>query len=278
MQKTILSQKAKIFGLALLLVFGVLLCLKLWPANIKAISKQAALPMVEVKNETESFIPVSIEYVGLDGKSSSIEDENGMVKLQLKNTSTKTVIGYVLTFGKNRKTDTDLLIGGGAMLPGQTREDFFSVVQLKNPLNADERPPVTIALVVFDDHSSEGDFGIDRQIRDKHRGIKAYLQLASHILTDTQTFAGKDSLSRLSNIKHQLSARYEQLGDKQSESFKSGLHLAKEITGELIDDLSQWESSGRTTNLASAALRGSKDANEGVKRIVAWSNGLINKY
>jgi len=276
MQKTILAQKAKIFGLVLLLVLGVLLCLKLWPANISAISKQAALP--KVVNQTESFQPVSIEYVGLDGKSSSIEDVNGIVKLQLKNTSTKTVIGYVLTFGKHSRIEADLLIGGGALPPGETRDNIFSARQLINPLNPNERLPVTIALVVFDDHSSEGDFRIDKQIRDKHRGIKAYLQLVSQTFSDAQTFAKIDSLSKLSDVRRQLSARYEQLGDKQSESFKSGLSLAKAITGSLFDEVSQWEASGRTTNLASAKLSGSKDANEGVKRIVAWANELINKY
>ncbi len=273
MQKAIIAQKAKILGLVLLLVPGVLLCLKLWPANISAISKQAALPRIE--NQTESLRPVSIEY---DGKSSSIEEEKGVVKLQLKNTSTKTVTGYVLTFGKHSKIETDLLIGGGTLPPGETRDASFSAKELINPLNPNERLPVTIALVVFDDHSSEGDFRIDKQIRDKHRGIKAYLQLVNQTFTGPQTFAKTDSLSKLSDVRRQLSMRYEQLGDEESESFKSGLQLARDITGSLFDDLSQWEASGRTINLASAELRDSKDANEGVKRIVAWANELINKY
>lgn len=276
MQKTLLAQKAKIFGLALLLMSGVVLCLKLWPKNINAISKQAALPKVE--NQTESLRPVKIEYMGLDGKSSSIEEENGMVKLQVKNTSAKTVTGYVLTFGKHSKIETDLLIGGGALPPGETRDVIFSARELINPLNRNERLPVTIALVVFDDHSSEGEFRIDKQIRDKHRGIKAYLQLVNQTFAAAQTSAKSNSLSKLSDVRRQLSTRYEQLGDKQSVSFKSGLQLARDITGSLFDDLSQWESSGRKTNLASAELRDSKDANEGVKRIVAWANELINKY
>lgn len=276
MQKTLLARKTKIFGLVLLLVPAVLICLKLWPKNISAISKQADLP--KVVNQTESLRPVKIEYMSLDGKSSKIEEENGMVKLQLKNTSAKTVIGYVLTFGKNSKIDTDLLIGGGALPPGETRDDFFSASWLINPLNRNERLPVTIALVVFDDHSSEGDFRADKQIRDKHRGIKAYLQLVNQTFILTQTSAKTDSSSKLSEVRRQLSTRYEQLGDEQSESFKSGLQLARDITGSLFDDLSQWEASGRTINLASADLRGSKDANEGVKRIAAWANALINKY
>jgi len=276
MQKTVLSQETKIFGLVLLLGCSVLLCLKLWPVNTRAVSKQSALPRVE--NKAESLQYVSIGYVGLDGESISIEQENKMVKLRVKNISKKGVTGYSLTFGNHSEIAVDLIIGGKVISSGQTEDIIFPASSLNNPLNADEMLPVTIAFAVFDDHSSEGDFKIDKRIRDERRGIKTQLQLISQILNDAQTSTEKTSLLKLKNIKYHISTSSEKLSKIESEAFRSGAQFAQEMTKMFLEDLDRWEMSGRTTNLTRGELGHCRDVDEGFRKIAAWADSLINKY
>lgn len=224
------------------------------------LQRQSTSDLPQIKNKTQSF-----RYV-------SIEKSDSLFNLKMRNESKKVVTGYVLAFGRISEIETDLIIGNKGIAPNAEEVISFPASYLEASAASGEPNTVTVALVVFDDRSSEGDFKTDRKVRDRRLGIKMQLNVINMMLNDAGA-SGKVSLSDLRNLLLRVSS----LPDDQSEGIGSGQHFAREIVMILIKDLEIWEVMGRKGALR-AELSGTVDIKNGLNKIVLFNKTLIDRY
>lgn len=265
MKTTIQFRKSLLALIALSLVGLTVLGARTLSFSGKTTEQQTPLP--QVNNRTQSFQVVSLQRK---------EDLDGMIVLKMKNTSKKAITAYTLVCGGG-EIETDLTIGGKVIAPGGIDEIVFHQGWLTS--SADDKPAMptlTVGLVVFEDHSSEGDFNLDRRIRNKRRGIKTQLGLINTILRETSDSSRQVTLSDLSN----LSSRVSSLPKDQAEAaedFASGQHFAKETVMFLIEELKKWEADGRK-NALGYGLAGATDIKSGIGKMISFNEKLISRY
>jgi hypothetical protein len=242
----------------------VVLSASTWPVTRKSI-QQGNLP--QIQNITESFQTVGLERM------------DGFYVLRMKNTSNQAITHYTLVC-PGGLVEGDFIIGDKAIAPGEIKTIQIHESWVDTPDSSKSGvKTIKVALVFFEDHSSEGDLASDRKVREYRLGIRTQLGLINKRLRETNKPSEQISLSSLNESISQTQDSSVSINqdDKKSDAFKSGVHFANEVVKTLIKDLDNWEKNGRKPYLR-MELYGTKDVKDGLSKIIAFNEKLASKY
>ena len=185
----------------------------------------------EVRNETESFQLVKITR----------QDDDYL--LHMKNTSTKAITAYMVGDENGPSMTRISYFRDYVVAPGEIEEVWVGSKEMPaSGADTPRRQIVTILCVMFDDHSSEGDFDADRQIRDLYLGEKIQLERINRLLHQAMQSPDANHPAAIERLMSQISSLPEEQEAGQSLWVHFGLHDAKEIIiSNLSDELSQWQ-------------------------------------
>jgi hypothetical protein len=173
----------------------------------------------EVENKTKSFRLVSVEKA-----------ENDLV-LRFKNTSVLTITGYTFALGQERI--------GADFFPNAAQKgiEAGAIEEVRIPLfNISSQPgnKIVVLTVVFQDHSSEGDFQAARLILDRRKGFATQMQRIRSLLlraaNNTDQGSSVTPMTVLKQLRETISSLPDQNENNPSLGMKSGLNFAKQWT------------------------------------------------
>jgi hypothetical protein len=251
------------------LTFGILcvalLALSRWLPNTKSDSQKDFLP--KIKNETESFRLVSAEKNG------------AVLVLKMRNVSSKGITAYSISTRPGSREDTDYSLSGHVIAPGDIEETEISSASLYTINSSNQpKPMIRILAVVFDDRTSEGDFGVATIIKDTRLGKKMQLKRINRLIRETLQSSNTSSFHNLSSLKSRIAALSEETeqGEFFSPAVRSGLHSAKEDVLTLIGQLEQNENTQSSHSLSENDI--SLSLREGLNKLAVKSEEWINRY
>ena len=199
-------------------------------------------------------------------------DLQGQLVLRLKNVSKKPITGYILEWGTG-SVEKDFLTASQNLDPEGVTENYFSKIDFEAPRNIKE---IRIALVMFDDSSSEGDYHWDQAMRDKRSGIKYQLQIIIDNLKAIVKSPQKVSIPSVATISSRNQQLVEITSESRSGDFQIGVKYAIDSTTLLLDDLDKWEKSGKSIRLR-YELIGINNLSDGISKIIEHNEKLIEK-
>ncbi len=209
----------------------VLLCVAVFgtgilSSGVRSNSQEDRLP--QVKNETESFQLVSIEK------------NKDLITLRMKNASDRGITAYSVSSHGRSRADTDYSISGHVIAPGEIEEIEipFSSLNTSGAFTG-KGPEIRILTVVFDDHTSEGDFTAAADIRNTRIGKKIQLKRINRLMEEALKSSDADSLNTLNNLKLRIATLPENIEKGQPFAVGSGLRNAKEDILTLIDRIEE---------------------------------------
>lgn len=218
-------------GLVVLLV-GSSISAMLNTATVNKRAKQFQPP--EIENKTKSFKLVGVE-----------KDENDLV-LRFKNTSVLTITAYTLgLLGQ----ETHEMIGAD-FFPNYTQKgiEAGAIEEVRIPLlniSSNKKKKIVVLTVVFEDHSSEGDFPAARHILDTRKGYAMQMQRIRSLLlsaaNNTDQGSSVTPMTVFKQLMETISSLPEQNENDPSRGMKSGLNFAKQWTLKQIARLESGE-------------------------------------
>ena len=172
----------------------------------------------ELENRTQSFKLVSEQKADRD------------LVLQFENVSTLTITGYTLALGQERfGADFFPNTAQKGIAPGAIEEVRVPLVNLSQ-----SKDRIIVLTIVFEDHTSEGDFKAARMILNRRQGYATQMQhIRTLLLTTAQSTNKVSSLkpsTSLHNLRDKISSLPEGEGTQSSPGMKSGLNFAKQWT------------------------------------------------
>lgn len=226
MAETNRSQKTSLFGAVIFFMCAVIFSLGIWSSAAKTTLPQDGMP--QVKNETESF-----QLQGID------RYKEGYI-LRMKNISQKSITAYSLSTKSGQRRDSDYNISGDVIEPGEIEEIRLYTLNI-----APQELNIRILLVIFADHSSEGDFKVAGEMRDSRLGEKVQYQRIRNILQETLVKTELNPAAMLSRLKERIEALSEAADKQFSTSYPMGLRRAKRNMLYLLDNLEKMEKEGK---------------------------------
>lgn len=183
----------------------------------------------ELENRTQSFKLVSEQKADRD------------LVLQFENVSTLTITGYTLALGQERfGADFFPNTTQKGVAPGATEEVRVPLFNLSK-----SKDRIIVLTIVFEDHTSEGDFKAARMILDRRRGYATQMQhIRTLLLTtaqDTKKVSSLKSTAPLKDLRDRISSLPEGEDTQPSHGVKSGLNFAKQWTLKQIARLESGE-------------------------------------
>lgn len=193
----------------------------------------------EVRNQTESFQLVDITT-----------SKEGCFILHMKNTSIKAITAYMVGEDDNSSMMT-LTRGNDVLAPGEVDEVHIAFREMPADDTGTLRRQVVIILaVMFDDHSSEGDFEADRQIRDWQLGEMIQLERVNRLLREAVGSPDANQPAAVERLIAQISSLREKQEVGQSLQVHFGLRSVKKIMiFNLSEELSQWQEQKKEAQL-----------------------------
>jgi hypothetical protein len=190
--------------------------------------KQIQLPLVE--NSIQSFKLVSEER----------EDES--ILLRFKNYSNLTITGYTLSVGLERiGADFFPNTAVKGISPGMIEEVRIPLMNL----SAQSQKRIVVLAVIFEDHTSEGDFQAARVIFERRRGYATQMRRITSLLFEAAQSGERVTSATvptfLKQVKDKISSLPEQEGNTPSPGMRSGLNFAKQWTLKQIARLESGE-------------------------------------
>lgn len=262
-KKKAFFQSWRIVGLTFGLVCVAMLSFSMWLPHTKSDSQKNTLP--QVKNETESFQLVSAEKQG------------DILLLKMKNVSGKGITAYSISSRPTGREDTDYSISGHVIEPGDIEEVEvpFSAFYTINS-STQQKPVIHILAVVFDDHTSEGDFGVATVIKDTRSGKKTQLKRINRLLREALQSPDDNLNDALNQLKSRIALLSEEPEMGQSLAIQSGLHNAKEDVLRLIE---RFEQSQTAQDKSPLAENGNRHAlREGLNKLVQEGEKWVARY
>ncbi|MBI3653595.1 MAG: hypothetical protein HY231_21400 [Acidobacteria bacterium] len=263
MSETQRLQKTSFFPVVIFFICGALFSLGIWTSKAK--SKQPQNDIPKVKNETESF------YL------ENIERREKRLILKMKNISGKGITAYSFSTNENEKQDFDYSISGHVIKPGEIEEIEISLDNL-SPRDgvANKNSTIRILAIVFEDHSSEGDFNIANEIRDHRLGEKNYIQRINQYIEEVLTSPKLDPSTALKMLKSHIALVSEDTYPKFSFAYRMGLRSAKRNILYLLENLEQQEKKGKfqtqTLNNTGSSFR------QEINKIKSQMEGWLSRY
>jgi hypothetical protein len=135
---------------------------------------------------------------------------------------------------------------------------------------------IRILAVVFDDHTSEGDFGVATIIKDTRSGKRMQLKRINRLLHETLQSSDANLPVALDRLKVGIAALSEEPEMGQSLAIHSGLHNAKEDVLTLIERLEQSYTAQNRSPLAENSNR--QTLREGIDNLVKEGERWAARY
>ena len=202
---------------------------------------------------------------------------------KLRNISSKQIVAWVIIYPAGETQTVGNEIGGG-LAPGETHQT--EVYDTSGDRVTDKK--ITIALAMFADGSSEGDFKLHKQIADSREGSRIQTERINAIIEKAlaDKKAGRNSLGDkewLDQITSAISALPE-TGTFDKPDMKRGMSYPKQNALRLIGYLAEWEKTRRYDPVSagnmlkqSDIIFGSSDVQEGLAKLVGDNKQKIAK-
>lgn len=156
-------------------------------------SQKGELP--KVRNLTESFQLVKIT-----------RQDNDFL-LHMKNTSSKAITAFMVGEDDGSSMIKDSFLSSYVIASGEVEQVWVGSREMPAAgADAPRQQVVTILTVMFDDHSSEGDFDADRQIRDRHLGEKIQLKRVNRLLREAMESPDANQPAAIERLMSQISS------------------------------------------------------------------------
>lgn len=273
-----------IFMISILLVAALALNLSK-SANPQASQDQSAT-VPTVVNQTEAL---QVESLTKDDT-----DPHPKVKsytLVLKNVSHRRLVAWVIKHPGGTVMCAECVISNGGFEPGESRS--FQVYD--DALNKPGPKQTIIALAMFEDGSSEGDFSTHESVT-KHRAasklqterINEIFRAALQSRQNTKGQSFKPDKEWLQDIVSEISQLSEtappETAPPSQPHVAMGLISAKRQALTLLKDLIEWEDVRHTDSLKAneilrqeGSLFGASDVQDGLLKIIRYNENLVRK-
>jgi len=226
-------------------------------------------------NETESL---QVE----DLKITDPRPDEKQYNFTLRNISNKEIVAWVIT----TPTVTQIMGAtmGGGLAPGETRT--AEVYDASGNRVRDKK--ITIALAMFADGRSEGDFKFHKEVTDSREGSRIQTERINAIIEEAllDKKAGRNKLSEkewLDQITAAISALPE-TGPPDKPAMAQGMNSPKQNAIRMIGYLSQWEEKRHSDPVQagnvlkqSDVVYGTSDLPDGLAKIIARNEQMIGK-
>jgi hypothetical protein len=268
-----------IFMVSMLIVAAIALGLSKG-GNPQASQDQSSTVPVVV-NQTEALRVESLTSVDAppDAKEKSYI-------LTLKNVSSRKLVAWVVKPPSGATIAAGAVISNAGLEPGQS---FSHTIYDTSP-NKPGPKQITIALAMFEDGSSEGDFSTHEFVTNSRAASKLQMERINEILQaallarhNTKGQSLKTNKQWLQDIASEIS-QLPQTAPPNQPSAAMGLISSKEGSLALLKDLIEWEDVRHTDSLkANGILRnqgslfGASDVQDGVLKIIRHNENLIEK-
>jgi len=264
---TSLSTKQRLFVVSSVVLGTVLLSSALLsPARARR-QKEISLPIV--KNETKCLQFVSLEKIG------------PRFVTRMQNTCNRAITAYVMAVCDAPESATDYSIGPDSIEPGK-------IVEITTPLRAFSdkctsqaaQPSLTMLAVVFDDRSTEGDYGWAKSILDDRRGHKIQLKRINRLLREAAQWSDRDTPAAIERLRNEISSL--PVDEAEPPAVRGGLSAAKQRVLFFLAELEQWHQSTMRSASEGIQLRaefaGVTRIQEGIARLASLNEKWISKY
>jgi len=264
---TSLSTKQRLFVVSSVVLGTILLTASVLSSSGRRSQQEVSLPTV--KNKT-----ISLQFI-------AIEKLQTKFVTRMQNTSNKAITAYVMAACDVPESATDYSIGPDSIEPGKVVEIITPVRALDKCSSATTQPSITILAVVFDDRSTEGDYGWAKGILDDRRGLKIQLKRINRLLREALGRADRDEPKAIARLKAEISSL--PIDEGAEPAVRGGLSAAKERVLFYLTELEQWHpsavSSASAQNVSSRAeFAGVTRIEEGIARMASLNENWISKY
>lgn len=264
---TSLSTKQRLFIVSSVVLGTILLTASVLSSNGRRSQHEVSLPTV--KNKTSSLQVIDIEKL------------QTWFVTRVQNTSSKAITAYVMAVCDVPESATDYSIGPDSIEPGKVVEIITPVRALDKCSSATTQPSITILAVVFDDRSTEGDYGWAKGILDDRRGLKIQLKRINRLLREALGRADRDEPKAIARLKAEISSL--PIDEGEEPAVRGGLSAAKQRVLFYLTELEQWHpsavSSASAQNVSSRAeFAGVTRIEEGIARMASLNENWISKY
>jgi hypothetical protein len=264
--------------LGMILTVSVLLVVTIALRSSKGAGPYSGQDQVaRIVNETES-----LQVDGLTITDPRPDLGEKQYNFTLRNISNKEIVAWVIT----TPTVTQMMGAtmGGGMAPGETRT--VEVYDTSGNRVSDKK--ITIALAMFADGSSEGDFKFHKEVIDSREGSRIQTERINAIIEEAllDKKAGRNNLSEkewLDQIASAISALPE-TGPPNKPAMAEGMNFPKQNALRMIGYLGEWEEkrhkdpvrAGRVLK-ESDVIYGTSDLPDGLAKVIAHNERMIGK-
>ena len=160
--------------------------------------------------------------------------------LELKNSSNKSINGYVIAIDTTKRT-VDLTAGEGVVAPGDVAQIFVPDSQLSTHSGGTaQQQHIIILSVTFEDHTSEGDGSTISALEDRRLGVKLQLSRLRPLLEAAIASPDSDSPAVLNRLRAQILSLPDDTDPTLSPYVKSGFRYARE---DMLTDIQKLQQS-----------------------------------
>ncbi len=267
-----LSTKQRLFIVSSLIIGSIMLSVSLSVLSSSGRPQQAR----------ESLPPVVNSHTGSVQFISTEKADFGFIT-RMRNNSKKSITAYAVSLCNTPLFSTDYSIGDNSIGTGQTFEIRVPIQAVSNNCGDIAQPIITFLAVVYDDRTTEGDFGWAKGILDNRRGEKIQLKRINRLLTHAGNWTDADKPAAIERLKSEIAAL--PVDEGELPSVRGGLASARDRILYLIGELEQWHSrtrgiqskSGSDASLR-AELTGISNLREGFAKIITLNEKWISKY
>jgi hypothetical protein len=256
------STKQRLFIVFSVVLASILLTASARSYGNRAHQEDASLPAIE--DNTKSL------------KFESVEKQGHFYLTRMKNISQKAITAYGIAVCEVPTSSTDFTIGDTKIEPGGFVEIITPVRTLSDNCKSTTKPNIRVLAVVFDDKSTDGEYGWALGILEDRRGHKIQLKRINRLLTVALKWRDKDKPIALERLKTEIAAL--PIDDDKSPAVRGGLEGAKQRVLFFLDELEKWQLSGRSSEHKRAELAGVHSLDEGFSRLISLNEGWISKY
>lgn len=267
---TSLSTKQRLFIVSSVVFGSILLTARIRSSGGRSGQQSYDLPIIKTEAKCLKFI--------------SLERINRRFVTTMKNISEKAITGYVVAVCDVPESAVDYSIGSNSIEPGQVVEITTPVMALSDQCaSAATQPTITVLAVVFDDKSTDGEYGWAKGILDDRHGHRIQLRRINQLLRASAKWSDRNEATAIERLNSQISSL--PVDEDETPSVRGGLAAAKQRILFYLSELDQWHES--TMQSASASernrshrgeLAGISGIEEGVKRLVSLNDEWISKY
>jgi hypothetical protein len=223
-----LSTKQRLFIVSSLIIGSIMLSVSLSVLSSGGRPQQARDSLPLVKSNTGSLQFINTEKA-----------EFGFLT-RIRNNSKKSITAYAVSLCDTPLFSTDYSIGDNSIGTGQTFEITVSSQAVSNNCGDTAQPIRTILAVVYDDRTTEGDFGWAKGILDNRRGERIQLKRINRLLTQAGRWADADKPAGIERLKSEIASL--PVDEGEPSSVRGGLASAKDRILYMIGELEQWHS------------------------------------